>query len=478
MKTSQRFLSGIAVSLALILPCFWQPRIQAGDLSSHVYNAWLAREAVDGKLEGIRVAYQSTNVLFDLLLSQAVARLGFDAGQKVLMAVLVLTLFWGAFAFVWASAGRKVWSVAPCLAILAYGWTFHMGFCNFYLSTGLSLLYLALTSRVGAKRLAWALPVLGLAASAHILPVAWALFVQTYSHVAAKLEGRKRPVLLGAGLVAILLAHLALGMWFPIRWSVWQFLFVSGADQAWVYGTKYAAVSFGLLFLYCLLFLQRAVVTGLGSLMGNVRFHAVLLTAVAIMVLPNSVQLPQYNHALAFISQRMSLPLAILVCAGLAAECIPKPVVAVFSGLAIIFFSFLYVDSWALNSLESEMEGLLSQMPPGARVVSALADSSSRIDPLLHMVDRACINKCYSYANYEPSTAQFRIRADQSSRVVLSDSGDCRAAGEGNYVVKERDGVLYQVRACRPAGGRLCLGALKPGDVTGKIELRVMSRLY
>jgi hypothetical protein len=34
------------------------------------------------------------------------------------------------------------------------------------------------------------------------------------------------------------------------------------------------------------------------------------------------------------------------------------------------------------------------------------------------------------------------------------------------------------VRVCRAGGRRLCLGALKPGDVTGKTELRVMSWLY
>jgi len=30
------------VALLLLVPCFWKPHIRAGDLPSHLYNAWLA----------------------------------------------------------------------------------------------------------------------------------------------------------------------------------------------------------------------------------------------------------------------------------------------------------------------------------------------------------------------------------------------------------------------------------------------------
>jgi hypothetical protein len=464
--------------LLLIVPCFWQHNIQAGDLSSHAYNAWLAHEATEGKLEGVRVAFQGTNILFDLMLSQFIDKLGLATGQKVSMALLVLILFWGSFAFVNALGAGRAWSVAPVLAMLAYGWTFHMGFCNFCLSTGLSLFYLSLSWKRNATRLAWALPVLGLAAAAHMLPVAWALCVQIYAYSASKLRGGRRPLLFGAALAGLLAIRWLLSAWFPIRWSVWQFLFLSGADQAWIYGRKYAAISFGLLFLASLAFLVRATKAGFTGLAGSVRLHIALLTAATIMILPNSVQLPQYNHALAYISQRMSLLLAVLLCAGLAAEQNYKRAAAVCSGFALIFFSFLYVDSRALNSLEGEMESLLSEAPPRERVISALSDSSARIDPLLHMADRACIGRCYSYANYEPSTAQFRVRADRGNRIVLTDYRDSYAVGEGTYAVKEKDGVLYQVRACQAGGVRLCLAALKPGDVTRKTEVQVLPRLW
>ena len=41
----------IAIAALLILvPCFWQPYIEAGDLASHTYNAWLAGQIELGKV--------------------------------------------------------------------------------------------------------------------------------------------------------------------------------------------------------------------------------------------------------------------------------------------------------------------------------------------------------------------------------------------------------------------------------------------
>ncbi len=37
----QYWLQAIAISAGLLIPCFWHRRIEAGDLGSHVYNAWL-----------------------------------------------------------------------------------------------------------------------------------------------------------------------------------------------------------------------------------------------------------------------------------------------------------------------------------------------------------------------------------------------------------------------------------------------------
>jgi hypothetical protein len=97
-----------AISVALLIPCFWQSRIQAGDLSSHIYNAWLARLISEGRAPGLALARQSTNVLFDLMLS-ALFPLGAAVAQRVAVSIAVLVFVWGAFAWASAVAGRRVW---------------------------------------------------------------------------------------------------------------------------------------------------------------------------------------------------------------------------------------------------------------------------------------------------------------------------------------------------------------------------------
>src|SRR5580693_3735768 len=61
-------LGYILASILVLLPCFWQARIQAGDLSSHIYNSWLAQLIERGQAPGLALVRQSNNVLFDLML--------------------------------------------------------------------------------------------------------------------------------------------------------------------------------------------------------------------------------------------------------------------------------------------------------------------------------------------------------------------------------------------------------------------------
>src|SRR5207302_2210214 len=112
-------------------------RLQAGDLASHIYNAWLARSIESGSVKGLKVVFQSTNILFDWLLSALLGLFGAAAAQRIVVAAAVLIFVWGAFAFVHAVSGRRPWALLPVIAMLAYGWVFHAGFFNFYLSLGL-----------------------------------------------------------------------------------------------------------------------------------------------------------------------------------------------------------------------------------------------------------------------------------------------------------------------------------------------------
>ena len=77
------------ISAVLLIPCFWHAHIQAGDLGSHVYNAWLAQLIERHQVSGLAIAGQWNNILFDLMLLRAGDLFGFAAGQLVPLALLV-----------------------------------------------------------------------------------------------------------------------------------------------------------------------------------------------------------------------------------------------------------------------------------------------------------------------------------------------------------------------------------------------------
>ena len=52
-----------AVSAALLIPVYWHRRIEAGDLGSHLYNAWLAQLIRQGQAPGLWIARQWNNVV-------------------------------------------------------------------------------------------------------------------------------------------------------------------------------------------------------------------------------------------------------------------------------------------------------------------------------------------------------------------------------------------------------------------------------
>src|SRR5258706_11473423 len=138
------WLRAAAISVGLLIPCLWHRRIEAGDLGSHVYNARLAQLIEHGQAPGLHLARQWNNVLFDILLLKLGNLFGLAAAQKILVPLCVLIFFWGAFALFAAVSRRAPWFLLPCLVMLAYGWTFNLGFFNYYLSLGLGFFAIAI----------------------------------------------------------------------------------------------------------------------------------------------------------------------------------------------------------------------------------------------------------------------------------------------------------------------------------------------
>jgi hypothetical protein len=172
----------------------------------------------------------------------------------------------------------------------------------------------------------------------------------------------------------------------------------------------------------------------------------------------------------------MSLGVGICVCALLAAarpRAFQRYAMAL---VAVVFFGFLYRDEKILNALEDRIDGVISQLPAGQRIVSGVDDPYLHVFAVTHMIDRACLGRCFSYANYEPSTAQFRIRAVAQNPYVTARYDDSWRMQTGSYVVQGRDLPLLQL--ILDHDGRMVVRNLKAGTPCGSTSLKALPGLF
>jgi hypothetical protein len=458
-------------SAALLIPCFWQSRIQSADLSSHVYNAWLASQIQQGAAPGLWLSSPSNNalpnnVLFDLLLQSLFVRVGPNLAQRIAVSVSVLVFAWGALSFLFRVAGRNWWFAAPCVAMLAYGFIFQMGFFNFYLSLGLCLWYLAIFWSNNWPTRALAAPLLIVAWIAHPLPVAWAVGTAIYITAANRTPPKPRLLLTLLGLAALVAARYIFTHRYSYTWSMAQLTFVTGANQIALFGLKYVPAFAGLLLIWTILLRRLIKLHGLPQLVSSVPFQLWLLNAAAVLLIPGRVLFPQFGRPLGYIAERLSLSAAVMLCAVLAAAPTTRLLRVALVSVAVVFFALLYTDQRDLNRMEDRLDITLARLPPGERVISALPDQSLRSLCFHHDLDRACIGHCFSYANYEPSSRQFRIRARPGNSIVLDDYADVDAVAAGRYIVQPRDLPVYLVYLCGFRLQEVCSRPLHAGEAS------------
>jgi hypothetical protein len=463
----------VLATVLLLLPCFWGAYIQAGDLSSHIYNSWLAQLVQTGKVSGLTLASQSTNILFDLILSGLFRSLGAATAQRIAVSLAVLVFVWGAFALASAASGRRAWAVLPCIAMLAYGWVFHMGFFDFYLSLGLCFCGLAAAWDPTPKRVAIAAPFFLLAFLAHALAFAWGAGLLAYL-VAAKYVGDQRRLQLTAvGVIAILAGRIAVGSLWRTRWTAAQIQLITGADQLQVFAAKYTLFFIALLLLWVILFVSLIRSQTKSALLSGLPLQLCILSAAAVFLLPGRIDIPGYRHGLVYIAERMSLTVGICLCALLASAKIGQAQRWSMAILAAVFFLMLFRDESALNAFEQQIGRAVASLPYGQRVLLGLDDDSlTRVNAITHMIDRECIGRCYSYANYEPSTWQFRVRAIAPNPYVASEYRDSILMQGGQYLVKPADLPLYQVSIDN--SGRVGLLSLAPRRINGMRFCKVL----
>jgi hypothetical protein len=467
-----------AISAALLVPCFWHHQIEADDLGSHLYNAWLVQLVHRGEAPGLWIAHPWTNVLFDYMLSGFGAIFGLHAGEKVAVALAVLVFFWGAFAIVATATRRAPWLVAPCIGLAAYGWTFEMGFLNYYLSLGLAFIGLAIFWRGrGWDRLAL-LAIGPLALLANPLGAIWLAGACAYVWIAEAAERWLHALWFGlaaAGLIVV--PRILGGLCYQVDPATKPFYFFNGADQVMLFGERYSIVEYGLI-----AFVLVAIATDLflrwrqGGAWAQgawaeyaipAQFYG--LAILSVWLLPGAVQVRPNAASASLLTERFTTISAVLACCLLGAMRPRKWHLVATGAIAALFFAFLWQDTSRINRMEAQVIQLVSKLPPRQRVLgSILAQDPTRV-LIQHILDRACIGRCFSYGNYEPGSLDFRVRAWPGNPYVLADYGEATSTEDGDYMVQSRDLPVYQVYECGDDGQKLCIAALHAGEKNGAV---------
>jgi hypothetical protein len=471
-------LAILGISVLLLVPCFWHSRIQAGDLGSHVYNAWLAQLIDRHQVAGLAIAHQWNNVLFDVVLLHAADLVGFVAAEKIVVSMGVLLFFWGCFSFLCAAAGRPPWKFTPFLLMLAYGYVFHMGFMNYYLSLGLAFFSLALLWTGGAGGFLLATALAGASLVAHPLGLLLAITVAAYLWIRRGLPHWWRFALPAAAFVflAVLRIFFASRQSFEADWRKAGLFRLLGQDQLNLFGHRYEILSslvlvWGLICalaaVYDWIFRRRAPSPAIG-----LACELYLVAVVATICLPENLRSNLYAGWIGLLVSRLTLVTAVFGLLVLASLRVPRWTVYGSSFCAAAFFLFLYQDTAKLDRLEANARRVVQTLPAGTRVVVvANPPGDWRIEFIHHSVERACIGRCFSYANYEPSSLQFRVRVLPGSYFVTDSADKSEAMSSGDWVVQQSELPLTSIYQCDEADfTELCALPLREGQKTENPE--------
>jgi hypothetical protein len=473
----------LLLSVVLVVPCVWHRRIEAGDLASHVYNAWLAQLIEKRQAPGLYIARQWNNVLFDVTLLRVANLVGLAAAQKIVVSICVLVFFWGAFAFIRTISESPPWFLTPCIAMLAYGYSFNMGFMNYYLSLGLACFGLAVLWRPrGIDWIAGTVFAL-LALLAHPIGFLWMVGTLGYTRVRTKLPGWWKlvlPLAATTGFAAI--------YWYTSRrpalfadWDRGPFYLYNGADQLGLYGKRYfflagAAFLFALICVVADLYARRR--EGSSWKPFELPLELYLVTFCATALLPENLRPSIYGGWIGVLGSRLTAISALFGLTFLGLLKLRRWHVAGFVVCAMVFFAFLYQDTSWLNHLEANAETLVAGLPAGTRViVTARAPADSRIAFIGHAVERACIGHCFSYANYEPASGEFWVRVRKGSPVATSSTDDAEDMASGEYEVDDADLPIKQIYQCDEMDlTKLCIRDLATGETNGRLSFKLPSR--
>jgi hypothetical protein len=465
----------LLISLVLLVPCFWHARIEAGDLGSHVYNAWLAQLVQQGRAPGVYTVWQWDNILFDLMLSFFGKAFGLVAAEKIAVSIGVLIFFWGLFAFMRAVSGKSPWLLTPCIAMLSYSYIFHMGFMNYYLSLGLASIGLALVWPARKSGLIAGALLAPFMLLAHPLGFLWFLGTTAYRLLWCHLPGARKLVLPATAMVILVGARefVAHHHGYEVEWRetpIWE---LNGADQFHVFGYRYVWFTIAM----AAFVLAASAIAFFGEAQ-RLRFwkerrlilELYFISFCATALLPENLHTDPTGGWIGALVTRLTLISAMLAFCWLASLPIRSWHLAFSVICAVVFFTFIYQDTGFLNRMEASTRRITQQLPFGTRTLSTIFAPNDYRTIYLHIPDRACIGHCFLVSNYEPSTRQFRVRVQQGSRVVAASDDDSEDMQSGTYDVEDEDLPLKQIYQCQATDlTKICIRDLAEDEKNGRL---------
>lgn len=455
------------ISAALLIPCFWHRRIVASDLGSHLYNAWLAQLIRHGQVTEMHLAYQWTNVLFDYMLSAAGTFVSLHTAERIVVPICVLLFFWGSFAMVCAAAKRAPWFLAPFLALATYGWTFHIGLFNYYLSLGFAFFGIAVFWRGKGWERLLPLILVPFIVLAHPLGLLWLVAACVYVGIAERVPIPGQVVLLLVAAAFVYGMRLYILHHFGVQASLGSIAKYNGADQVVLFGPRYVFLKFAVIVATLVMLavdvLRRAQRHSSWRLF-LIPLQLYLVIEFAVQMLPSGVTISSDLAAIAILTERLTSVSAVLAVCILAVMLPSRWHLVVTAAIASLFFVFVYQDAGVANRMEEQAEKLVRTLPPNSRVLATIFSLPDSRVLLQHMIDRACIGYCFSYGNYEPGTGLFRVRGDEGGPYDMGDYGMAVDMEEGHYIMQPQDLPAYQVYQCTTSGTELCLAPLSAGE--------------
>jgi hypothetical protein len=476
LHLSWHFPAYILISILLLIPCFWHKYIEAGDLGSHAYNAWLAQLVQQGKAPGVYTVWKWDNVLFDLMLLHFGNAFGLAAAQKIAVSLCVLIFFWGAFAFMRAVAdGVAPWFLTPCIAMLTYSYIFHMGFMNYYLSLGLACIGLALVwpaRRNGLLAAAILAPVM---LFAHPLGFLWFLGTAAYRLLWPHLPGAWKLALPAIAIVILLGARFFVAHHpaYEVQWRENPFWQLNGADQFHVFGERYEWFTRAmLLFFFAATALACLRVQPRAKFWKDRRLIAelYLLCFFATAVLPENFHTDPTGGWIGALVTRLTLVSAIVGLCWLGSLPARSWFLLYTGACALFFFAFIYQDTGFLNRMEANTLRVTEQLPFGTRTMSTVFAPNDYRTIYIHIPDRACIGHCFLFSNYEPSAHQFRLRVREGSPVVTASQDDSEDMQSGTYDMQDEDLPMKQIYQCQASDlTKICIRDLSADEKNGRL---------